>query len=376
MVPRDPHEHPRAATPLELLYDLCFVVAVAQAATGLHHSIAEGHGIEGAAAFGLVFFAVWWAWMNFAWFASAFDTDDALYRLKVLVQIVGVLVLAAGVPRAFGERDFTLVTFGYLIMRVGLVAQWLRAARADAALRPTARRYALGVSLVQVGWLALLAAPAERWIFGWLVLVPLELAVPWWAERTGRTPWHPHHIAERYGLFTIIVIGESVLAATVAIQSAIDLNRMPGELLAVIVSAPVILFAMWWLYFSCPAHRLLTSLRAAMVWGYGHFFVFASAAAVGAGLAAAVDRAVGEAHLTARAAGAALALPVAVYLAGVWFVQVRRSRRSRLEGAAYAIVCALVLAAPWMPAPAPAIAASLAVLTAVGHRCWLRQPAG
>ena len=105
MSARDPAESHRAATPLELLYDLCFVVAIAQAAASLHHAMAEGHAAQGLLGFMLVFFAIWWAWMGFAWFASAFDTDDVPYRLKVLVQIVGVLVLAAGVKRAFEHQE-------------------------------------------------------------------------------------------------------------------------------------------------------------------------------------------------------------------------------------------------------------------------------
>src|SRR4051794_31325905 len=94
----EPH---RAATPLELLFDLCFVVAVAQASGALRHALGEhrpGHAVLGYAA---VFFAIWWAWVNFTWFASAYDTDDVPYRLTTLVQIGGALILAAGVPRAF-----------------------------------------------------------------------------------------------------------------------------------------------------------------------------------------------------------------------------------------------------------------------------------
>ncbi len=105
---------------------------------------------------------------------------------------------------------------------VGLVAQWLRAARADVAVREEALRYAIGISVLQVFWLALLWAPAGLWIYGWLILIPLELLVQMLAERADNRRWHPHHISERYGLLTIIVIGESVLACTVAIQSAVD----------------------------------------------------------------------------------------------------------------------------------------------------------
>ena len=128
---RDPAEAHRAATPLELLFDLCFVVAVAQAATFLHHDLAEGQFAHGVLSYLVVFFCIWWPWMNFTWFASAYDTDDVQYRLLTFVQIAGVLVVAAGVPRVFEELDFTIMVVGYVIMRIALVAQWLRAARED-----------------------------------------------------------------------------------------------------------------------------------------------------------------------------------------------------------------------------------------------------
>ena len=94
----EPH---RVATPLELFFDLCFVVAVAQAALPLHHDIAEDHIRHGVSSYLMVFFAIWWAWMNFTWFASAYDCDDDVYRITTLVQIAGALVLAAGVGSAF-----------------------------------------------------------------------------------------------------------------------------------------------------------------------------------------------------------------------------------------------------------------------------------
>jgi low temperature requirement protein LtrA len=124
---REPAEPHRAATPLELFFDLCFVVAVSLAAARLHHALAEQHVGAGLLGYLMVFFAIWWAWMNFTWFASAYDTDDALYRVTTLIQITGALVLAAGVPAAFDRGDFTIVTVGYVIMRLAMVAQWLRA---------------------------------------------------------------------------------------------------------------------------------------------------------------------------------------------------------------------------------------------------------
>src|SRR5215831_18742314 len=109
MVSRDADEAHRAATPLELLFDLCFVVGVSQAAGRLHHALADGQYAHGIGHYLMVFFATWWAWVNFTWFASAYDNDDVPYRVAALVQIAGVLVIAAGVPRAFDHADFAVV---------------------------------------------------------------------------------------------------------------------------------------------------------------------------------------------------------------------------------------------------------------------------
>src|SRR4051812_19180665 len=150
---RRPDEHHRASTPLELLFDLCFVVAVAQAALELHHAVAEDHLGSGLLGYLTVFFAIWWAWMNFSWFATVFDTDDVAYRLTTLVQIAGGLVLAAGVPASVERGDFAIITWGYVIMRLAMVVQWLRAAAADPGHRPISLAYAAGITVVQIGWL-------------------------------------------------------------------------------------------------------------------------------------------------------------------------------------------------------------------------------
>ena len=220
MRPRDRDEDHRAATPLELFFDLCFVVAIAFAAAALHHDVAEDHWAEGVPAFAMTFFAVWWAWMNFTWFASAYDTDDVPYRLVTFVQISGVLILAAGVPRAF-EGDASVVTLGYVVMRLALATQWLRAAAGDPVNGRIGRRYAAGITVCQVAWVARLALP-DGWQPVLFVLIALaELSVPVWAERDAETTWHADHIAERYGLFFMIVLGEGLLAATVAVQTSI-----------------------------------------------------------------------------------------------------------------------------------------------------------
>ncbi|MEV6864500.1 low temperature requirement protein A [Streptosporangium subroseum] len=199
MAARPTDEPHRASSQLELLFDLTFVVAIASITAQLAHSIAEGHALDGLIPFFQVFFAIWWAWMNFTWFASSYDTDDVPYRLLTMVQMAGVLVLAAGVQAAVDDGDYRAVTLGYFIMRIGLVAQWLRAGIEDRESRGTALRYAAGISIVEVGWvLRLLLAQAGMLpessllpIFAGLVI--LELAVPLWAERRRPTSWHPHH---------------------------------------------------------------------------------------------------------------------------------------------------------------------------------------
>ncbi|MFF5314365.1 low temperature requirement protein A [Streptomyces massasporeus] len=318
----------RTATPLELFFDLCFVVAVAQAGIELVHSVAEGHAGQGILDYAMVFFALWWAWMNFTWFASAYDNDDVLYRVVTLVQIAGVLVLAAGVSRAFEEHEYLVVWLGYAIMRVAMAAQWLRAARAaEGPERTTALRYAGGVLACQVGWLGLLFLPEGVRPWWFLVMALLEMCVPPFAERGHTTSWHPRHIAERYGLFTIIVLGETIAAATVAVKSGIDENDALGELLPIAAGGLLIIFAAWWIYFVVPIHGHLRSNRQAFLWGYGHYLVLASAAAIGAGLEVAVEETVGKAHISTLAASAAVTLPTALYLLTVWALHSRHFKR-------------------------------------------------
>src|SRR4051794_25085088 len=175
---RSADESHRVATPLELFFDLCFVIAVAEAGRLLHHDLSAGHVGHGVASYLMVFFAIWWAWMNFTWFASSFDTDDALYRVVTMIQIGGALVLAAGIMPAFERGDFAVIPYGYAVMRVALVFQWLRAARGDRDRRAVAVRYAVGVFVVQAFWLGRLALPEEFGVLSFLLLAAADLAVP------------------------------------------------------------------------------------------------------------------------------------------------------------------------------------------------------
>ena len=366
--PRDPHEPHRQATFLELFFDLCFVVAVAYTGAELHHAVAEGHLAAGLASYLTVFFAIWWGWMNFSWFSSAYDNDDGVHRLATMVQIAGALIMAAGVPRAFEIRQFDVVFVGYLFMRAGLGFLWLRAARADPACRQTCNRYALGITAAMLGWSVMLVA-GEWPLWGWWLMAFVELAVPAWAEWKVTTPWHPHHIAERYGLFTIIVLGESVLAATNAVREGVEGRGFSAPLLGLIAGGLVVVFTLWWVYFAKPAHRFLTSNRVAFVWGYGHYFIFCAAAAVGAGLAVNVDHILGATTIDRRLAAAAVSVPVALFLLTVWLLHVRPHHARLGLSFLFPVAIAGVLLATLCPWPVPSIAV---VMTAfLGTELWL-----
>ncbi|HEX3310251.1 MAG TPA: low temperature requirement protein A, partial [Streptosporangiaceae bacterium] len=278
---------------------------------------------------------------------------------------------------------------GYVIMRLALVTQWLRAAKSDPQRRPTALRYAIGVSVVQALWLLRLAVP-ESWSFVPIfhLLVALELVVPIWAERApgGPTTYHPHHITERYGLFTLIVLGESVSAATIAFRGGLaesgglgdgsalgEGGEHTGALIRLAVAGLVVVFALWWLYFDRSAHNLLTSLRTSLMWGYGHYFIFASAAAVGAGLGVAVDQATGHTQISAVLAGYAIAAPVSVYLFFVWLLHIR-PHQSGPTKAAVPLAAGLALLTPLTPATMELLAALLVVLVAINVSVGRRVP--
>ena len=228
MTGRDPHEAHRASTPLELLFDLTFVVAFSQISSEAAHFLEIGDMATALTGFLFCTFAVTWAWINYSWLASAYDNDDIFFRLATMVEMIGVIIVALGVPPIFeslaeGETlDNGVLVAGYVIMRIAAVALWLRAAKNDPVHRKTALAYAINISIAQVFWVVLIAVnlpigPAFA-IGG--VLILFELAGPVYAElKYGRTPWHGHHIAERYGLLTIITLGEVVLGTILGVFS-------------------------------------------------------------------------------------------------------------------------------------------------------------
>lgn len=364
MLPRDPHQPHRTASTLELFFDLVFVVAVSIASSELHHALSHGDVLHGITSYAMVFFAIWWAWMNFTWFATSFDTDDWLYRVTTIVQMGGVLVLAAGIPGAYEHGDFTVPVVGYIVMRFAMIAQWLRASRSAGPLHTATRRYALGIGVVQMLWVVFLLLPAGLRLPAFLLFALAEIAIPVFAEYRRQTPWHPHHITERYGLFTLIVLGESLLASSNAIVEALHEVSSLGPLIAIAVLALVVTASLWWVYFWPPHHRAITSFARSLRYGYTHYFVFAAAAAFSAGIEVEIDVLTGESEVGSIAASFTVTVPIAVFLLGIWWIAIR-DNADRVVNAALPSGALLVLFDPVIPVPVTLTAGILIVIVAV-----------
>ena len=342
---RDPHERGRSATPLELFFDLVFVVAVSLASQNLHHFETEDHFSTGIVRYLMTFFAIWWAWISFTWFASSFGHDDWLYRVLSLTQMAGALVFAAGVPQLITGLDFTVTVSGYVIMRLAMACNWLRVAHDDPVNRQIGLRYAVGITVVQVLWVALLFLPDAIRMPVFAVLAVLDLAVPIFAEYRQPVTWHAHHIAERYGLFTMIVLGESILAAGTAIVHAIDEATHYEDLILLAITAFIIVACLWWIYFAYPQGDRLTSNRMAFRWSYSHYFIFAAAAAFSAGIEVAIDYDTRHTGLDAAQAAMTTCLPVAVFVLVGWLLLVRGQASARINVAMPLVAAGAVVAA-------------------------------
>jgi low temperature requirement protein LtrA len=362
MLGRDPDESHRAATPLELLFDLTFVVAFGVAGNEFAHFLAEDHIAPGIGGFVFAVFAISWAWINFSWFASAYDTDDWLFRLLTMVQMTGVLILALGLPTMFGSLehgdhiDNGVMVLGYVVMRVPMVFQWARAARQDPARRRASQAYIVTILVAQAGWVALLFAQTSVLMMAVcaVVLALVELAGPVVAEtRYGGTPWHARHLAERYGLLVIITLGESLIG-TMATLSALVGPGGPGwsaDVVLVGLAGTALTFGMWWCYFIIPSAEVLDARRNRLFgWGYGHIPMFGAVVAVGAGLHVAAFFVEGESLLGEVATLLTVAIPTAIFIAGVYWMYSTLTRSldpfhiSLIVGSAVILVASVSLA--------------------------------
>jgi low temperature requirement protein LtrA len=325
---RDPLEAHRVATPLELLFDLTFATSFSLAAAQTAHVLAAGHIGAGVAGFGFASFAICWAWINFSWFSSAYDTDDWVFRIATMVQMTGVLVLAIGLPRMFASiehgvhLDNGVIVLGYVIMRVPMLFQWLRAARQDPKRRHACYTYAWALSVAQVGWIALLVFNVSVGLAGFctLVLWLVELAGPVIAEqRDGGTPWHPHHIAERYSLFALIAMGEGVVGTVATLTAVVGEQGWTPDAALVCIAGTGLTFGIWWIYYMLPSAQILQAHRErSFVWGYTLIVPIAAIVAMGAGLHVAAYFIEHKAAIGPVATVLSVAIPVGVFLLSVY----------------------------------------------------------
>lgn len=364
MRPRDPGERGRVARTLELFFDLVFVIAVSIASVQLHHALTEGHVGHGIVDYAIVFFGIWWVWMNFTWFATSFDTDDWLYRLLTIVQMGGVLVFAAGISSVFEHYHFTVLIIGYVVMRLALVAQWLRASRSGGEAGRAARACAAGIAVVQALWLLTLLLPSSALQIAQLIMIGAEITIPIGAERLGRTPWHPHHITERYGLFTLILLGESLLGSANAIIEALRSSEELGSLIGVAALALIATAALWWIYFWPPHHHAINQSYRSLIYGYGHFFIFAAAGAFSAGIEVEIEVLTGHSALNPPFASFAYTIPIAVFILGIWALAIRPVGDARVN-TAVPLTGILVLVDCLNPIPFALTAIVLAATVAV-----------
>jgi low temperature requirement protein LtrA len=362
---RDPDEQHRVATPLELLYDLTFAVAFGMAGEQLAHLLEEGHFAAGLIGFSFAIFAVCWCWINYSWFASAYDTDDWAFRVATMVQMVGVIILALGLPQVFHSIDAghtidnSVTVAGYVVMRLSMIFLWLRAARQDPPRRRACQTYAVTIGVAQLGWIALLLAHTTFGVFSaWaVVLILIEMAGPVIAERgKGGTPWHAHHIAERYGLLTIITLGETVIGTVASLGAVVESQGWSLDAALVAVAGTGLTFGLWWMYFTVPAGEVLQVHRErGFPWGYGHMLIFGSIAATGAGLHVAASYIGQEAHIAATATVITVAVPVGVYAFALFALHTYLVHSSDpfhialLAGTAAVLALAVVLASVGLP---------------------------
>jgi low temperature requirement protein LtrA len=230
-------------TPLELFFDLVFVLALTQCTalmaaeptwTGL------GKGI-------LVLGVLWWGWVAYAWLTSVVDPEEGGVRIAMFAAMAALLVVALCVPGAFGDDAF-LFACAYGVVRGAQLALYILASRDDPALRQSVLGLA-GGSAIGVG-LLLAASGTDGWLQGslWALALMLDMAEPFFFGSEGWSLEHPSHFAERHGLIIIIALGESIVAIGVGAGAAVDVGVVAAATLGIGVAA-----ALWWLYFDVVA---------------------------------------------------------------------------------------------------------------------------
>jgi low temperature requirement protein LtrA len=329
----------RKVTWLELFFDLIFVAAVSQVATPLreHYSVLE------VLRFTPLFLLIWWAWAGHTVFATRFDTDDAVQRGLTLVQMFAVAVMAANATDALGSRSSAGFAAAYAGVRFILVAQYFRARHVPDA-RALTTRYLFGHGLAAVFWLtsALIPAPARFWV--WALAFAIDLGTPWLAiPHSVKAPPDAAHLPERFGLFTLILLGEWVVAVMHGMESQHDWS--PAAATSAFLGMGIA-FTIWWWYFDGVAgasEQPVRDTRDAVrfhIWSYAHFPLYLGIVITGVGvqrLVTAASRATIEAPEVAILVSAMAAVMLAMTTIGAMSSgSARPSASGILRGAAIA----------------------------------------
>jgi low temperature requirement protein LtrA len=255
---------------LELFFDLIFVAAVAQVAEPLH----EHYSLGGAFRFATLFALIWWAWTGYTVFATRFDADDGVQRLLTLVQMFVVAAMAANAEDELHSRSSAGFMAAYAVLRLVLVAQYFRARQVPRA-RPLTTRYIVGHGGAAMLWLASAFVPPPLRFALWAAAFIVDLGTPWLAlPHTLSVPPDPAHLPERFGLFTLILLGEAVIAVMHGMKSQEEWSVAAAS---AAFSGMALLFALRWWYFDvarAAAERLVRDRREALrfhLWSYSHF---------------------------------------------------------------------------------------------------------
>jgi low temperature requirement protein LtrA len=229
-------------TPLELFFDLVFVLALTQC-TAL---MADDPTWEGLTRGLLVLGVLWWSWVGYAWLTSVVDPEEGAVRVVIFAAMAAFLVMALAVPEAFDDSA-ALFACGYAAVRFSQIGLFLIASRDDPALRQSvwglAGGTAIGVGLIAAAALTDGALQGSLWALALL----LDVGEPYVFGSEG---WKltPGHFAERHGLIIIIALGESIVAIGVGAEAGVDAGIVAAATLGVVVVA-----SMWWLYFDVVA---------------------------------------------------------------------------------------------------------------------------
>lgn len=280
-------EGERRATWLELFYDLVYVVAVAE----LAHRLRDDPSGRGMWEFALLFVPVWWAWVGYTFFANRFDSDDVWHRVATAAQMLGAGALAINVRDGLGDTSAGFA-LAYAAVRLVLVLEYLRAARHVPEARPLIRRYAPGFAAAAGLWAVSAAVPAPWRFVLWGVGLVVDFGTPLSSRRLqAKLPPDASHLPERFGLFTIIVLGEAVAGVVrgVGVQEW-------GAASAVAASLGLAAaFSLWWVYFdSVDGSAIKRTRLAGQVWIYAHLLLMIGLAAVGVAVQLAVQAAAGD----------------------------------------------------------------------------------